>query len=638
MASRRCLRSLAPLSLAASLSLFGSVARAQSLVAAPDDPAHDAALASHIDGIARVQDAVLSRPVGFGLEAYTADEGHRATIASFVASGESDFVAATGQHPYAVIDAYGEQGDLGMFGGVQAAGLAWRYVVLRDHGGTPEEIGRAREALLRAIEGLHWFTAVTGEPGCVVRGLMRVTPEDGEPPLPGERPSTLPLLDAMGMPQPADKVATWREDRSGSLPFLVWMDDTSKDQLDGYVLALGAVYDAIQGDEAFDASLTDRLREDATAIARRLMRRVAVTPTEMADLVIVDADGRPTRFHDLSAEEVTPGLVVRRPTNGFNALMALGVMRTLYHIGGDPEVGRYYYEELVGNRDYLATAELNVRLMYQGLGTNYSNVNMAFVAAYGVLRYETDPVIQGAVREVLETSLYAPDVDREARGLGLPFFDFLYAGFRSAGASDAAASTAIGEGLATLNGYRSAPLWDEARINCDEGEIAAGSCLAVDGTTTITLAPDLGRLGTLVAVDPVPIAIRPPSNFEHRSDPHRVNGDGGSRLDPGGDIVAAYWLGQLLSRTSPDDNVSSHAREPLPWTPASARDAGVPPVDAASEADAGSAVVDAGAVVMPPSGCGCRAGRGARSWVSLCLAGLALALARGSRSRRTGAR
>ena len=40
-----------------------------------------------------------------------------------------------------------------------------RYVVLRDHGGTPEEIGRAREALLRAIEGLHWFTAVTGEPG-----------------------------------------------------------------------------------------------------------------------------------------------------------------------------------------------------------------------------------------------------------------------------------------------------------------------------------------------------------------------------------------------------------------------------------------------------------------------------------------
>jgi hypothetical protein len=576
--------------------------------------------------------------VGFGLEGYVGSAEDRATLEDFVASGESDFVAATGQHPYAVLDAYGEQGDLGMFGGVQAAGLAWRYVVLRDHGGSPAEITRARDALRSAIEGLHWFTAVTGEPGCVVRGLMRITAEDGEPPLPGTPPSTLPLFDAMGLPQPAEKVATWRDDRSGALPFLVWMDDTSKDQLDGYVLALGAVYDAIQGDPAFEASLTDRLREDATAIARRLMRRVAVTPTMMADLVIVDADGRPTRFHDLSAEEVTPGLVVRRPVNGFNALMALGVMRTLYHVGGDPEVGRYYYEELVGNRDYLASAAENVHLMYQGLGTNYSNVNMAFVAAFGVLRYETDPNINAAIRLLLERSLYAPGVDREARGLGLPFFDFLYAGFRSEGASDALASTAITEGVATLNGHRSAPLWDVARVNCDEAETAAGTCLAVDGTTTLTLAPALGRLDTLVAVDPLPIAIRPPSNFEHRSDPHRVNGSGSTRLDPGGDVVAAYWLGQLLSRSSPEDNVSIHAREPLPWTPASARDAGVTPSDAALDVDGGASALDAGATTVEPSGCGCRA-IGASDRASPVLLASLLALgAVGRRARRVRAK
>ncbi len=587
--------------LALGLSLLSATAYAQSLVPAPDDPAHDAALAAHMDGIARIQDQVLSLPVGFGLEGYVSDPADRALLESFVASGSSDFATATGQHPYAVLDEYGEQGDLGMFGGVQAAGLAWRYMVLRDRGGSAADVDRARAALLAAIEGLHWYTAVTGVPGCMARGLMRVTPQDGAPALPGERPTTLPLFDAMGRPQPAEKVATWREDASGELPFLVWFDDTSKDQVDGYVLALGAVYDAIVGDPTFDSALVSRLRDDATAIGRALTRRVPVTATAMADLVLVDADGRPTRFHDLSAEEVTPGLVAERPLNGFNALMALGVMRTLYHVSGDAEIGRFYYERLVGDRDYVASAADNVRLMYQGLGTNYSNVNMAFVAAYGVLRYETDPVVAREVRRVLETELYAPGVDRDACGIGLPFFDFLYAGFREGGAGDAAGATAVTEGRATLTGYRSAPLWDARVVNCDAAETAALSCLAVDGVTMIALAPEPGRLGVLVAVDPVPLAIRPPSNFEHRSDPHRVNGNGGSRLDPGGDIVAAYWLGQLLLRTGGTSNVSPHARDPLPYVPASMRDAGPRP-DAATVTDAGEAMtIDAGADVVPPT-------------------------------------
>ena len=591
-------------------------ALAQPLVPAPGDAAYDAALAGHIADLSRIQDHVLSLPVGFGLEGAVSDAAHRALIQTFVTSGSSDFMAATGSHPYAVLDSYGEQGDLGMFGGVQAAGIAWRYIVLRDHGGSASDVAAARAALLRAIEGLHWITAVTGVPGAVVRGMMRVTPEHaGEPALPGGPIVTTPLFDATGAAQPAIKEATWRRDGSGMLAFLVWLDDTSKDQLDGYVLALGAVYDAIVNDSAFDPALTDRLRADCTAIGLRLLMRVNVGGGHVADLVIVDADGRPTSFHDLSAEEVTPGVVSARPINGFNALMALGIMRTLYHVSGDPMIGHFYYQSLIGDRDYLGSVMRTVRVMYQGAATNYSNVNMAFVAVYGVLRYETDPAIQTRIRAILETQLYAPGVDREPRGLGLPFFDFVYAGFRSGGTTDSAGSSAVTRGMATLVGYPRAPIWEPDVINCDASEITAGQCLGIDGTTMITLLGPVGHGNGLVARDVVPLAIRPHSDFEHRSDPHRVNGSASSTLDPGADIVASYWLGRMLDAAGGTTNVSSHARAALPWTPP--HDAGAMPLDASAE-DAGT--------TPPPSAahCGCRAASRSRTPMTTLWIGVAL--------------
>lgn len=609
-----------------SLLAVPGAASAQPLIPGPADSGYDAAIAGRISDLSRVQDTVISRPLGFGLEGQVSDPAHRTLIQSFVTSGSSDFEGTTGSHPYAVLDAYAEQGDLGMFGGVQAAGLAWRYMVLRDHGGTTLEVDAARAALLRAIEGLHWITAVTGVPGVVVRGIMRITPEHaGEPPIPGGAIATTPLFDGAGMPQPAVKTPTWRADGSGSLPFLVWLDDTSKDQMDGYVIALGAVYDAIVGDTSIDSALVDRLRADCTAIGHRLMQRVDVGGGHTADMVIVDADGRPTSFHDLSAEEVTPGAVSARPINGFNGLMALGIMRTLYHVSGDAELGHFYYQTLIGDRDYLTSTMNTVRAMYQAAATNYSNVNMAFVAIYGVLRYETDPIIQARIRAILETQLYAPGVDREARGLALPFFDVMYAGFHDGGATGAAGMTAVSDALGTLGGYPVAPIWEPDVINCDATEIAAHACLGIDGTTTIPLLTDPGHGGSVVAMNVVPLAIRPHTDFEHRSDPHRVNGNATSTLDPAGDIVASYWLGRLLGRAGGTTNVSASARAALPWTPASARDAGV-----MRDAGGADAAADAGTAPAASASCGCRAGTGARaSWLTLgFLTALLLAMKR----------
>jgi len=589
--------------------LFGisggaGVAKGQSLIPGPGDAGHDAALAAKAEAFVLQQQSLISVPLGFGLEAFVDDPGNRAAIDGFFAAGATDFEAHTGLHPYEALSRYGEHGDLGMFGGVQAAGDAFRYAVLRGSGAPAAEVDAARDVLLRAMDGLHWQTQVTGVPGVIARGIRRATPEAGDPPLPGTLPPTLPLFDAMGNPQPAEKEPTWRDDESGELPFLIWLDDNSKDQIDGYIYALGAIYDVAVDDPAIPRDRLDRLVADALAIGRSLLESVEVAPGVEADLVIQDADGRPTTFHDLSAEEVTAGGVLpgRPAINGFNALMSMGIMRTIFHITGDDAVGRFYYEEMVGRRDYLSSIEMSVSVMYFGEQTNYSNVNMAFVAAYGVLRYETDGTVAPRIRAILQDHLWAPGRDREANGLGQAFFDVIYAGFHSG--DRALGTTAIAEGLANLAEFPDPPYWNPLVENCDPAEITAGSCTAIDGTTTIVLAPDLGRGDSVVALEPLAKRLRPPTNFEWRSDPHAVNGGGGSRLNPGGGFHAAYWMGRFLEEGSTGfDNVSDSARDPLPWTP-TRPDAG-PGSDGGADADVGADAGDAGTTPPSDDGCGC---------------------------------
>jgi hypothetical protein len=540
-----------------------SRARAEGLVPGPGEAGFDAALAGKADAFDRQIHALLTLPVGWGLEAEIGDAQKRAAVDAFFASGESDFQKQSGLHPYEVIDRYEEFGDLGMFGGVQAAGDAFRYAVLRDGGAPEAEIAEARAHLVRAMEGLHWYMQVTGEPGVVARGLRRITPEAGEPPLPGEPVETVPLFDASGNPQPADKKPTWRDDRSGELPFLVWLDDTSKDQLDGYVFALGAVYDVVADDPAIPADAVARLVDDARALGARLIQKVELSPGFSSELVIVDADGRPTSFHDLSAEEATPGVLLDAPLNGFNGWMALAILRTLYHVTGDEAVGRFYREELLEKRGYLANVRDTIAIMYTGFNTNYSNVNMAFVAAYGLMRYESDDALAAEMRELLETQLYAPGKDREARGLGQTFFDYVYAAFGAAGSLAGPGAEALAAGTATLVGFPAPPYWNPEVVHCDAQEIASLDCKASDGTA-LPLARKPGWNGGVVALDPLPIALQPPSNFHWRSDPHAVNGGGGPRLNPGGDFHAAYWMGRMLVRSADGLANRSPRARPLP--------------------------------------------------------------------------
>jgi hypothetical protein len=566
---------------------------AQSLVPGPSDPQYDAALAAKAEGYNTELHQFMTRPLGFGLEAFVMDPANRQLIDDFFDAGAADFQAFSGKHPYEVITAYAEEGDLGMFGGVEAAGDAFRYAALRDEAAPKAQVDAAREQLKKAMQGLHWYTQITGVPGATARGLRRVTPEAGEPPVPNlPTPPLVPLFDDAGMPLPQPKDGAWRADQSGQLPFLIWADNPSKDQLDGYVFALGAAYDATKGDSTFPQDLVTQLQADAAAIGQRLMRKVEISPGVTADLVIVDADGRPTGAHDLSAEEYIEGAVAADPLNGFNALMALGVMRTLFHISGDEQIGKFYFDELVTKRRYLSSAKSTISIMYMGTATNFSNVNMAFLVAYDVLRYENDPTLAAHYRDILETELYHPGSSRQAGGLGQSLFDFIYAGFHDGGA-DAAA-----QGLQTLKEWPPAPWWYVSVVNCDDDELDAGVCLAVDGTTVIHLANGDAHGGGAVAQEVLPMRLRPPSDFEWRDDPFSPNGGGVPELlCPGGDFHAAYWMGRWLKANG--QNISPLARA-LPGTQMMTTMTPPPPTKTCGcgEAELGAWVLGLGLVVL----------------------------------------
>jgi len=103
----------------------------------------------------------------------------------------------SGREVFEVVDHYGEIGDLGMFGGVAAAGDAYRYAVLRERCARRREdcelLPDARSRLAEILEVLHVAHAITGENGVVVRGLFR----RGMPRRGGD-PETIPLFDAQG--------------------------------------------------------------------------------------------------------------------------------------------------------------------------------------------------------------------------------------------------------------------------------------------------------------------------------------------------------------------------------------------------------------------------------------------------------
>lgn len=556
-------------------------------------PATDAAIAKQ----QRQFQAFNTLPFGLSLNVHVKDRAARDRFQAFLDQQEAeDYRAFAGEHPYDRIAMFGEHGDLGFFGGVALAGTAFRYMALRREGAPAAELARARADLVRAAEAWHVFYVVTGGQGVVARGIWRLQPEDaGDPPIPGlDQYHPVPLFDGQGnpLPRPKDNGSDRFDNSAGVLPpgTWGWIDSASKDQLTGQVLGLVALHDAMKGDPDVDQRLVDRLAEDARGVGRMLMQRHEIAGLENCsgegeyDLMIWDADGRPTMHHDLNPLSFEK-IYLPEGSAGFNLenlALALGVLRGLHHVTGDPEIEAFLYDEFLGRRGYLEKLRHfespdALNYIYMGLATNTDNPDLVGVALFVALYTETDPEVAAALHRFLEEGWWAPASEPRfcASKSKQPLWDAIYLAVTDRGTPEA-----LRQELAMLlpafplGGY-----WQEDRINCDAQEIAQGWCLAIDGKTVITLAGTEpgGRWLATEALDP---AIRPTSDFNARSNAFHVNGGGdGLMLAPGGDLLAAYWIARALDlQPAGSWNRSPFARAHRP-VPGTIPDGGPEPAD-----------------------------------------------------------
>ena len=532
------------------------------LIPGTGEPGFDPDLETKALRYAQQFHGLVAVPFGMSLEADISDLSYRVLVDDWLTNSDLDenFEEYTGTHPYDIVDQYGEFGDLGMFGGMASLGDVFRYALVRDEGtASKANLDELRQNVIDLMDALHICVDIVGDTGVIVRGLR---PRG----LPGGDPETLPLFDLYGNPLPLNKTTNeWREDNSvgGLYPDWIWEDNTSKDQLDGFVLSMGAVWDVVADDPDISQDLKERLQADAASIGDKLM---IVAPETGLYLSIRDADGRLTRFHDLHPLELEGIVLPPLIGNGFNSVMALGVIKTIAFITGGQRF-KDFFDELIEQEDFLRYVDQTYKFVNVGPYTNWSNINMAFCAIYPLLRYEAENDLFEYWQAVLQDDLwdsYFPGwpVSRTHQG----YFAVIHAAFAQDGTDNTAADWAAED----LSGFPVPPYWNAPYIeNCDEDEIAAGVCLAVDGTTVIELAGiDIGGQFYFwpghgddpQAQEPVPRNVRPPSNFNWRSSPYEVNGGGGWRLNPGGDFHGAYWFGRYLRRgNTARINVSSNA-------------------------------------------------------------------------------
>lgn len=504
--------------------------------------AADAALDAKARRFDRVFHAVHALYTGVNSEAIANDDDTMARLGRFLRDEDGwDFTATAGGAPST---RFRWTKVAGAYAGAGAAADAYRYAVLRDEGAACDEVARARDHLHAALDGMHRAMTVTGVPGVIARGYQR-----RDIPAAAEV-TTVPLFDAMGRPLPTEKNnGTWREPAASGPANYVWEDSCSRDMLIGWVLGMAAAWEVARGDSTVDAARLATLRADALAIATGLKR----VGERGYDLEIHDADGRLTFHAYLNEAAVDRAYIPNFRANGQHAIMSLGIVAALARIAEDPMIDDWLHNDLIRRRDLPGIVRDRVGLVDVGEMTNFSNYNMAFTGAWLANRYLCDDAAREAVRAGTVTGLYnTPGMPRQPAEMGQSFFDFVAiaaAGRATAWQGVAAAdldATALMRATGTMREFHDAPYWEAPRTNCDEAEIASRNCVGDDGTV-LPISATSGRGDSVVTTVPVPMRIRPPSNYFWRSDPYRPNGGGAGRtLLPGVDLRLAYWMGRHL--------------------------------------------------------------------------------------------
>lgn len=228
-----------------------------------------------------------------------------------------------------------------------------------------------------------------------------------------------------------------------------WLDNVSKDEYSGHMLALVAVFRLVDVPEVRSS-------------AARMLEQVADHLVQN-NLTLVDWDGRVTehgRFSPIALDDFP----------GFNAAMALAYVGAGAAASGREDLREFYRRCLLqrdGGAECLGfadpepfTAFLSAPGMYvgsEGCGSNYNNISMHLLTLHTLLWIERDPPVRELVQASLDTDVMRKEGEpRVIIGQKNALFDFIWAAGKRLGPGDeeGPAFAAVEDGICQLRQFR----------------------------------------------------------------------------------------------------------------------------------------------------------------------------------------
>jgi len=206
-----------------------------------------------------------------------------------------------------------------------------------------------------------------------------------------ERQSTVPGMPARALTHRSEadfgrpRQGEWHPTADGQWE---WKGDTSSDEIDGHYFAWGICWD-LAADPEERAAMAGAVRRVTDHILDH-------------GFALVDIDGRPTRWGMWAPERLNHD-PAWRAERGLNSLEVLSYLKVAAHITGERRYEQAY-QDLVRNHHYALNA-LRQRVVpgdFPGAESNHSDDELAFLAYYNLLRYETDPGLRALYRASLE--------------------------------------------------------------------------------------------------------------------------------------------------------------------------------------------------------------------------------------------
>lgn len=311
-----------------------------------------------------------------------------------------------------------------------------------------------------------------------------------------------------------------------------WLDNVSKDEYAGHMLALAALLRLV--DEA-----------EVQATVRDLLGQVG-SHLVQHELTLVDWDGRTTEHGHFS-----PAAFDDYP--GFNAAMGLAYLAAAIAAQRDPAVVAYRDQCVLqksGRHPCLGLQEPesfllqltapNAAGLYVGpeaCGSNYNNISMHMLSLLTLLLVEEEPAIRAIAQQHLEQEAFLADQPRALSKQHNALFDFIFAAMKSLGpGTSGPALDAVNDGVCQLRQFRASQARAEVRRTADQVPYCKNR-----------FEEDVGQ-------HPRETWQRCTKTFVWWSDPYDLDDcDANARvIDPPAGYLLPYWMGRYYGFISPE--------------------------------------------------------------------------------------